>query len=305
MMSRHRGLHLFRFAGVDVFLHWYWFLFAAFEITNRAKSYSSMAWNAAEYLSLFFFVLLHEYGHALACRQVGGSANEIMLWPLGGMAFVNPPPRPGPTLWSNAAGPLVNLALLVVLAPAALLLDRSSSLARASNLKSFLMALIGINVLVLAFNLLPIYPLDGGQIIRCLLWFAVGRAHSLMAAVAIGFAGVAGLLFLAARFRSFRLGFLALFVLASCWGGWREAQILRRLGELPRREGFACPSCKAAPPFGNYWKCSRCGRAFDTFQSRATCPNCGTEYPVTMCVDCRKQNPWSEWVVHSPVPIEA
>ena len=91
------------------------------------------------------------------------------------------------------------------------------------------MALIGINVLVLAFNLLPIYPLDGGQIIRCLLWFAVGRARSLMVAVVIGFAGVAGLLFLAVRFRSFWIGVLALFVLASCWGGLREAQILKRL----------------------------------------------------------------------------
>jgi Zn-dependent protease len=306
MMSRRKGIHLFRFLGVDVFLHWYWFLFAAFEITNRVNSYSSLAWNAAEYLALFFIVLLHEYGHALACRQVGGSANEIMLWPLGGMAYVNPPLRPGPTLWSNAAGPLVNIALLIVLAPVALLPGRFSILARrAPNVQSFLMALVGINVLVLAFNLLPIYPLDGGQIIRCLLWFAVGRARSLMVAVAIGFAGVAGLLLLAVLFRSFWIGVLALFVFASCWGGWREAQILKHLGELPRREGFACPSCKAAPAVGIYWKCGRCGKGFDTFQNRATCPNCGAEFPLTMCLDCRKQNPWSEWVVHAPVPIDA
>ena len=167
------------------------------------------------------------------------------------------------------------------------------------------MALIGINLLVLAFNLLPIYPLDGGQILRCLLWFAVGRARSLLVAVQIGFAGVAGLLLLAWHYRSIWIGVLALFVLASCWGGWREAQILKHLDELPRRVGLACPSCKAAPPVGNYWKCGSCGKAMDTFQNRATCPNCGVEFPLTMCLDCRKQNPWSEWVVRAPAPIDA
>jgi Zn-dependent protease len=291
---------------VDVFLHWYWFLFAAFEISNRANSYSSLAWNAAEYLALFFFVLLHEYGHALACRQVGGSASEIMLWPLGGMAYVAPPLRPGATLWSNAAGPLVNVAVLIVLAPPGIMLDRSFKLSRtAPNIHSFLLALAAINILLLAFNLLPIYPLDGGQIIRSLLWFAVGRSRSLMAAVAIGFAGVAGLLYLSLRLRSVWMAVLALFILGGCWGGLREARILNRLADLPRREGFSCPSCKAAPPVGNYWKCSRCGKAFDTFQTRATCPNCGVEFPSTMCLDCRKQHPWSEWLVRAPVPIDA
>ena len=68
-----------------------------------------------ECLALFVIVLLHEFGHALACRQVGGQANQIVLWPLGGVAYVAPPPRPGPTLWSIAAGPLVNVALTPVL----------------------------------------------------------------------------------------------------------------------------------------------------------------------------------------------
>ena len=112
---RQGSLHLFRFAGVDVFLHWSWFLVAAIEIEGRAKSYSSITWNLCEYLALFLIVLVHEYGHALACRQVGGTANRIVLWPLGGVAYVNPPQRPGATLWSIAAGPLVNVGFLIVL----------------------------------------------------------------------------------------------------------------------------------------------------------------------------------------------
>src|SRR5712671_4336568 len=118
--ARQGSIRLFRAAGIDVFLHWSWFLVAVFEINNRAGRYSSLVWNVLEYLALFLIVLLHEFGHALACRQGGGQADQIMLWPLGGVAYVNPPPRPGATLWSIAAGPLVN----VVLVPVFLMLGR-------------------------------------------------------------------------------------------------------------------------------------------------------------------------------------
>ncbi len=94
-----------------MFLHWSWFLVAVYEINSQSRRYSSIAFNILEYLSLFLIVLLHEFGHALACRQVGGTANQIVLWPLGGVAYVNPPPRPGATLWSIVAGPLVNVVL--------------------------------------------------------------------------------------------------------------------------------------------------------------------------------------------------
>src|SRR5436309_11746717 len=107
---RQGSIRLFRFAGIDLFLHWSWFVVAAFEISAGSKRYSSPLWNVLEYLALFLIVMLHEFGHALACRQVGGTANQIVLWPLGGVAYVNPPPRPGATLWSLAAGPLVNLS---------------------------------------------------------------------------------------------------------------------------------------------------------------------------------------------------
>src|SRR5438105_8815356 len=112
---RQGSIRLFRLAGVNVSLHWSWFLVAAFEISGRSKTYSSLTWNVLEYLALFLIVLLHEYGHALACRQVGGTSNQIVLWPLGGVAYVDPPPRPGATLWSIAAGPLVNVVLLPVI----------------------------------------------------------------------------------------------------------------------------------------------------------------------------------------------
>src|SRR5271170_1936249 len=113
--ARQGSIRLFRLFGIDVFLHWSWFLVAAYEIQTRKGSYSSVTWNVLEYLALFLIVMLHEFGHALACRQVGGRADRIVLWPLGGVAYVDPPPRPAATLWSIAAGPLVNVVLYPIL----------------------------------------------------------------------------------------------------------------------------------------------------------------------------------------------
>src|SRR5437667_11562248 len=70
--TRQGSVRLVRFAGIDLYLHWSWFVVAAYEVTHRARGYSSLGWNVLEYLALFLIVLLHEFGHALACRQVGG-----------------------------------------------------------------------------------------------------------------------------------------------------------------------------------------------------------------------------------------
>src|SRR5271157_5810685 len=187
---RQGSIHLFRLAGVDLFLHWSWFVVAAIEIESRQGRYSSLVWNVVEYLSLFLIVLLHEFGHAMACRQVGGTANQIVLWPLGGVAYVSPPQRPGATLWSIAAGPLVNVALLPVLYGAVAM---SRSMGWAETMPDAYMlvrAVFYIDVSLLVFNMLPIYPLDGGQILRSLLWFALGRGRSLMVATVLGMLGV-------------------------------------------------------------------------------------------------------------------
>jgi len=220
-----------------------------------------------------------------------------VLWPLGGVAYVNPPQRPGATLWSIAAGPLVNVALVPVFKLLGVLM-RSQGLAQGMpNAFLLLRSIALINLGLLAFNLLPIYPLDGGQILRSLLWFVLGRARSLMAATVVGLLGVAGLVVLAVRMQSAWFGFLALFILMNCWRGVQQARALLRVAKLPRHGGFFCPSCKSAPPLGDYWKCSNCQKPFDTFQSQAVCPNCSTRFATTGCLDCGRMHPMSEWTV--------
>jgi len=293
--SRQGSIRLFRFSEIDVFLHWSWFLLAFYEINARKGSYSSIGWNVAEYLALFLIVTLHEFGHSLACRQVGGQANQIVLWPLGGVAYVNPPQRPGATLWSIAAGPLVN----VVLAPIIMGIGRVSLLwgwyAAVPNLRTLIHAIFYIDVGLLIFNILPIYPLDGGQILRALLWFVLGRARSLMVATILGFVGIAAFFGFALWSRDSWLGVIAVFMLMNCWSGMQHARALLQFAKLPRRFGFACPACKASPPTGDYWKCGKCGQAFDSFHTGAVCPHCATPYATTKCLDCGARYPMNEW----------
>ncbi len=295
--TRDRSFHLFNFRGIDVFLHWSWFLVALLEINSRAGIYSSLTWNVLEYLALFLIVMLHEFGHALACQQVGGTANRIVLWPLGGIAYVQPPERPGAMLWSIAAGPLVNVVLAPVLWGLGVMISTFGWARSMPNAYTFLMAITSINGILLIFNILPIYPLDGGQIVRSLLWFWVGRARSLMAASVIGLVGVAGLILYSLWSRSLWLGAISAFILFYCWGGLRRAQALSRADRLPRRTGFACPGCKTVPPMGNYWVCSQCRKRFDTFETGAVCPHCAARFSSTSCFKCGSANPLSAWIV--------
>jgi Zn-dependent protease len=298
---RQGSIHLFRVAGIDLYLHWSWFLVAAFEIQNWHGRYSSVFWSALEYLALFLIVLLHEFGHALACRQVGGTANRILLWPFGGVAYVNPPQRPGATLWSIAAGPLVNVALLPLLGVPLLgvppLFGWTLGWAQTlPNAYTLIEGISWINFGLLIFNILPVYPLDGGQILRSLLWYVLGRARSLLVATVIGLFGIVGLFVLAVSQQSFWIIAISIFLVMNCWSGMRHAQQLLRLAKLPRRPWFACPSCRTAPPVGAYWGCGQCRQPFDTFETRGVCPHCGAQYATTVCLDCGEQHPMSEWI---------
>ena len=287
--GRTDSLRLFRAFGIDVYVHWAWIFVAIYQISERANAYSSVSWKVAEYLALFAIVLMHEFGHALATRQVGGTADQILLWPLGGVAYVSPPPRPGAELWSIAAGPLVNVVLFFVFTPLLWLKGIPQ------DAETFLHNLWFINTALLVFNLLPVYPLDGGQILRSLLWFVLGRSRSMYVAAVIGFVGAALLGFYALANPNIWLGIITFYLIANCRRGWEHAKVLTALERLPRRREFACPSCRANPPIGALWRCHQCGTAFDTFETHAECPNCHTTFPTTMCVDCRAAHPFAEW----------
>jgi Zn-dependent protease len=227
-MPTERGsFRLFQIAGIEVFLHWTWFLVAAYAVQVWRFEFSSPIWAVYLYLGLFALVTMHEFGHALACRQMGGQADRIVLWPLGGIAFVRPPHRAGAMLWTIAAGPLVNVMLLPVLGLAVLAARRAGLDVQDQDLFKTLSWIWKINAFLLLFNLVPIYPLDGGQILRALLWFPLGPARSLAIASGVGVIG-AGLFGLRAiLIGSWWYAIMAFFLLSQAVAGWRYARYLK------------------------------------------------------------------------------
>jgi Zn-dependent protease len=313
MLPGRRGaFRLFRLAGINVYLHWTWFVVAVFQVQGDrgppleyAPQYR-LLWRAAEYLALFAIVLTHEFGHALACRQVGGTANQIILWPLGGIAFVSPPPRPGAVLWSIAAGPLVNLVLAPITWGLAIVSHYSLGWGTTfPDLDCFLRSIATVNLVLLVFNMLPIYPLDGGQILQALLWFLVGRAKSLMVASILGMIGglcMVGVFLLMAMYGgSPILVVLAAFVAFLSWRGFQQGRALMTLEQAPRYRDLVCPKCGAAPLKGEFWGCAECGTRFDTFLEGGVCPGCGKVFHKVQCLECGQAFPHNEWF---PAAIE-
>jgi Zn-dependent protease len=241
---------LFRVAGIQVYLHFTWFIIAALEVARFGQRYHAPIWGALEYIALFVIVLMHEFGHAFACRQTGGQVDRIVLWPLGGIAFVKPPPRPGPYLWSLAAGPLVNAALFPVLTVFAFGAVHWHWRIVAPDLFQFVFSLAFINGFLFFFNLLPVYPLDGGQIVRGLLWLWLGPIRSLKIASIIGFVGAIAFAAWAIAVQSIWLGVLAFFVFGQAQVGWRAAQHLALESEAAVRVE-AATSPPPAPEHGS------------------------------------------------------
>jgi hypothetical protein len=158
-----------------------------------------------------------------------------------------------------------------------------------------------IDIVLFVFNVLPIYPLDGGQMLRSVLWFVIGRARSLMVATSLGFIGLAALLLYAFRSGSVWLVIIAVFLAMNCWAGLKHSVQLWKLGKLPHHAGFQCPSCHAQPPAGRFWSCPSCRTIIDAFESGGACSYCGHVPHEIPCVECGRPSPIDQWMAAQAV----
>lgn len=306
------SFRLFRVAGITVYLHWSWLLVVYILVARPfgkelELNYATAFWPLLECVTIFGIVLLHEFGHALACRSVGGMAEYIVLWPLGGIAYIAPPPRPGPMLWSIAAGPLVNLLLVPL--TFLVLFFAAGWREQWPDAYVFVKIITFLNLLQLIFNLLPIYPLDGGQILQAILWFFLGRGRSLLIVSGIGVLAAVALLAFVIRYRAgddfmWALALIAVFVGLRSLVGFQQARHQLDRMHLPRRQGAACPSCGEAPLEGDYWLCDECGNPFDMFASGGVCPHCDKHYEEVVCPDCHWRHPLAAWQKLTAVDAE-
>lgn len=211
------GFTLFSFSGIRVRIHLlfivYLFTELIFTLPGNREGFV-FVW--PRLVALIVLVMLHEIGHCVMCRRAGGKANEIMLWPLGGLAMCDIPDDWKSELKVALAGPMVNLVLIPVFAvPLYILTGTMSSLAfnplgMGSNATVltlvsgettwWLIALGGfysINMILLIFNLLiPMYPLDGARVLQAILWKRSTQSKSMWTTtnVGIGVAIVLGII---------------------------------------------------------------------------------------------------------------
>ena len=145
---------------------------------------------------IFIIVVLHELGHSAAARRYQIPVRQIVLLPLGGVAEIEEiPEEPGKELVIAVAGPLVNLALALVLAVLAPLVGQTLSVQRLGELSSSLgqftfssifLYIFVTNLFIGAFNLIPAFPMDGGRILRATLATGLPYSQATVIAVAIG-----------------------------------------------------------------------------------------------------------------------
>ena len=167
-----------RVAGIDLFVHPTFLLVLLWAVLWRGVGIIPIL------LPVFGFVLLHELGHALTARRFGIETENITLYPIGGVARLQRLPRaPGAELLITLAGPAVNFALAFLFA---ILASLDSAAGAASLSGDFFQMLVGINLGLGLFNLVPAFPMDGGRILRALLSGWLGRAQATIIAATIG-----------------------------------------------------------------------------------------------------------------------
>ena len=174
------GFRLWKWLGIEVRISLLLVIWMVMDGLYFLREYHGLSWSSAflywgmSSLFLFTIVLLHEYGHCFAGRAVGGSAERIVLWPLGGLALVDAPHSPRPQFIVAAGGPAVNVAIFLIMLPYIIWGggDFSSYFLRAGldpslpQVHWFASMFFAINLDLFIFNLLPAYPMDGGRMLH-------------------------------------------------------------------------------------------------------------------------------------------
>ncbi|MCG3135523.1 MAG: hypothetical protein HMLKMBBP_03222 [Planctomycetes bacterium] len=190
LISAEASFRIFRAFGCTIRLHWLTFLVPLgfwLGFSEWLPSGEAGLWTAAWTLALYATIWSHEMGHVLAGRHVGIQTRTITLWPLGGLAHLDRRPRtPGTEMFVSAAGPAVHLLWFTLVgAPYFAFLHDGPPAVWRSMLEGF----VWLQTALLVFNLLPIYPLDGGSILR---GFLAKRMHPNRATLQTAYIGLAG-----------------------------------------------------------------------------------------------------------------
>lgn len=211
------NLRLGKISNIPITIASDWFIFVAVYLLMTLFSSSLMSFfnTGLAILAITSIILLHELGHSFAARYFGARTNAITLHCYGGLAEVNQNDwpqllaKPYKSLLVWLAGPMVNVLLFILFSSIA------KSLASYPTALFYVKYLQIVNLGLAVFNLLPVFPLDGGGIFYSLLRMVFSKKVSIYTTSVVGVIGSIGFVFLAFKFHALMLGFIGLMTLLS------------------------------------------------------------------------------------------
>jgi Zn-dependent protease/CBS domain-containing protein len=222
------SLNLGSIAGTAIRIHITFLLFLVWlGAVYYRQGGAEAAWQGTIFIVLIFLcVLLHELGHVFAARRYGVKTRDVTLWPFGGIASMERmPDKPSEELIVAVAGPAVNVAIAGVLV---LWLWPHLDLENLTKIEdpavSLAVKIAGANIILVVFNIIPAFPMDGGRVLRALLAMRMGnaRATEMAATIGQGFAIVFGVLGI---FYNPMLIIIAVFIFLAASGEATQAQL--------------------------------------------------------------------------------
>ncbi|HEV8380191.1 MAG TPA: site-2 protease family protein [Gemmatimonadales bacterium] len=240
-----------RLAGIDLYMHVTFVLLLGWVAINYYAARRSVAdalMGVAFIVSLFAIVVLHELGHALTARRFGIPTRDITLLPIGGVARLERmPDDPRQELLVALAGPAVNVMLAAIFF---VLLQLGAGVPPVSNLTrmdgSFLSRMLWVNVSLVAFNMLPAFPMDGGRVLRALLAMRMDYVRATRAAATVGQA-MAVLFGFVGLFANPFLVLIALFVWIGAAGEAATVQLRSAVERVPVERAMITDFRRLAP----------------------------------------------------------
>ncbi len=186
------SLKLGSVAGIKILMHWtfvFLIVWIAFTEAQRGSNFTTILLAIGFILTVFLCVVLHELGHALTAKQYGIKTKMITLLPIGGVASLERmPENPKQELLIAVAGPAVNVVIAFILwliLPSLQNLPSEEFFLRITP-ANFLYLLLFVNVVLVLFNAIPAFPMDGGRVLRAVLAFKLGRVRATQIAANLG-----------------------------------------------------------------------------------------------------------------------
>lgn len=225
--------------GIAIRIHWtFWILPLVVAVLAWPYGWRPLAFMEAVVLTVYFCVLLHEYGHALTARLFGYRTEDIIMTPLGGIArLTGMPENPGVEILIALAGPAVNVVIVgLMFFPVVLLANPFSAILLQHKLAStwsdyFWLVLLG-NFVLIGFNMLPLFPSDGGRVFRAILATILTRVRATQIAVIVGSVGAFVFAIVGTLLGSLQAPFIAMLL---AFVGQMELWMVKRQEEMRGR----------------------------------------------------------------------